>query len=298
MTSLNVADKYADPDVVSFWQKLAEEGLQLAEWEMVRRYLAKSGLLLDIGCGAGRAVLGLSDKGYTVTGIDLSLPMLLAGRSLSTELRLGAADLAALPFAGGNFRAAVMFFGALQHIRGRRNRQNALREMARVVESQGHLILGLDNLAPTVLCYAYWLKERLLARSDRPRSAAQPSPALSADKTLWAPHSHPLLWHTRGLARTLRWRTWPSLVDLSRRVYARSGGPEPGDMYVAQFSRPATPGRIYYHLYRVPELVADADTAGWRLLNYHAGRELSEACVYPLAVRQQDKQLFFAFQKK
>jgi hypothetical protein len=69
-------------------------------------------------------------------------------------------------------------------------------------------------------------------------------------------------------------------------------------MYVAQFSRPATPGRIYYHLYQVPELVADADTAGWRLLDYHAGRELSEACVYPPAVRRRDKQLFFAFQKK
>jgi SAM-dependent methyltransferase len=298
MTQLSIEQKYADPAVVTFWQRLAEDGLQQSERGMVSRYLPPSGNLLDLGCGAGRAVLGLGQLGYTVSGIDLSLPMLLAGRSLSREMRLSAADLLALPFGGEAFSATLMFFGALQHIPSRSSRQRALQEMARVVKPGGHLILGLDNLAPTLLCYAYWLKEKLLTGRGRPQPAKKPTPAPSADKTLWAPNSHPLVWHARGIGRTLRWRTWPGLVDLSRRIYSRPNGPEPGDTLVAQFSRPAPPGQVYYHIYRVSELAEDAALAGWTLLNYHTGRELSEERAYPRAVRQRDKQLFFAFQKK
>ena len=162
MTNLSVKQKYGDPQVVKFWQTLGQQGLQQAEQEMVNRYFPPSGHLLDIGCGAGRAVLGLSRQGYSVTGLDLSLPMLQAGRNLSPHMRLGAANLLTLPFANDSFTAAFIFFGALQHIPGRQRRQQALREMRRVVGSHGRLILGLDNLAPTLLCYVYWLKEKLL----------------------------------------------------------------------------------------------------------------------------------------
>ncbi|RMF01380.1 MAG: hypothetical protein D6768_10755 [Chloroflexi bacterium] len=82
-------------------------------------------------------------------------------------------------------------------------------------------------------------------------------------------------------------------MDAARRLLPSLGNP--GDMQVAQFSQPATPGRVYYHVYRPAELIADAAYSGWRLLGWHAGRELSEAATWPPAVRGADKQLFFAF---
>lgn len=290
MTKFSVQQKYADPEVVKFWQGL--QGLQQAEQEMVKRYFPATGHLLDLGCGAGRAVLHLSQKGFAVTGIDLSLPMLLAGRSRAPTMRLSGANLLALPFVNDSFSAAFMFFGALQHIPGRANRQLALQEMARIVRPQGRLILGLDNLAPALICYAYWFKEKLLANASPPAASNS-----VADTALWERNTHPLIWHLRGLARTLRWRTWPGLIDLSRRLYSPANGPEPGDTQVAQFSRPATPGRVYYHIYRANQLIEDATRAGWRLLAYHTGRELSEGRAYPPAIKRQDKQLFFAFEK-
>ncbi|MBE7553510.1 MAG: class I SAM-dependent methyltransferase [Anaerolineales bacterium] len=297
MSEISTAEKYSQPEVVTCWQNLSKQGLQKCEQEMISRYFPATGRLLDVGCGAGRAVLALNQAGYTVSGIDLSLPMLLAGRALSAEAQFSAANLLALPFANNAFTAVFMFFGALQHIPGRARRRQAMAELARVTQPGGRLILGLDNLAPALSCYVYWLLEKVCrpARASGSNHARQPS---AADATLWSRETrrvHPLVWHARGLARTLRWRTWPGWVDLARQFYPN--GAEPGDAQVAQFSLQSTPGLVYYHLYRADEVAADAANAGWRLLGHHSGTELNENRLYPSYIRRQDKQQFFAFEK-
>lgn len=292
MTAISTLEKYSQADVVSCWQNLSRQGLQKCEREMVARYFPPAGHLLDVGCGAGRAVLALNEAGYRVSGVDLSLAMLLAGRSLSANAQFGGANLLNLPFAAGAFEAVFMFFGALQHIPGRSNRRRAIAEMARVVQPGGRLILGLDNLAPALRCYVYWLQQKMVGTKQKSAHASE------ADATLWSRETrrvHPLVWHARGLARTLRWRTWPGVVDAVRRF--TPSGAEPGDTQVAQFSLQSTPGLIYYHVYRTDELIEDATSAGWRLLGQHSGTELNEDRVYPPAVRRADKQLFFAFEK-
>jgi hypothetical protein len=85
-------------------------------------------------------------------------------------------------------------------------------------------------------------------------------------------------------------------VDHYRSHYGLTGDSGVGDVNVAQFSQPATPGRIYYHIYRASEVVEDAATVGWQLWGWHCGSELATGQVYPARVRAMDKQLFFAFQ--
>lgn len=292
---LSATQKYAQPEVVEFWRGFSRQGLQRCEQEMVTRYLPPGGRLLDLGCGSGRAVLALERAGYRVTGLDLSLEMLAAGRSLSAAMVLAGANLLSLPFVDQSFDGLLMFFGALQHLPGRAARQRALAEMARVTRPGGRLILGLDNIAPGLSCYAYWL-------ARRGRQVINPEKLgtrlTSADATLWSRQTRrvkPWVWHGRGLLRSLRWRTWPGLVDLVRQL--RSTGPEPGEVQVAQFALPVTPGRIAYHLYRPAELIAEAEQAGWRRLGFHSGAELNENRVYPAFARNGDKQLFFGFEK-
>ena len=297
MAGITTAEKYAQPEVVGCWQNLSRQGLQASEQVMLARYLPPpaAGALLDAGCGSGRAALALEKSGYRVIGIDLSLPMLQAGRALAQDIRLAGADILTLPLAPGIFAGVLMLFGALQHIPGRTRRQQALAELARVARPGGRLVVGLDNLAPALISYTYWLGRRLRHISNRPGPAQA---ATSADTTLWGRETrrvHPLLWHVRGLARTLRWRTWPGLVDLAR--LAVPGRTEPGDLQVAQFSLAATPGRIYYHVYRPAEFIDDAAGAGWRLLGHYCAAELNEGRRYPSLARQGDKQQFFAFEK-
>jgi SAM-dependent methyltransferase len=295
---LTTAEKYAQADVVDFWKALSREGLQRCEQAMISRYFPPQGRLLDVGCGAGRALFALNQAGYQVTGLDLSLNMLAAGRSLTAEARFSGADVLHLPFTAGAFDGLFMFFGALQHLPGRLNRRQALAEMARVTRPEGRLILGLDNIAPALVWYLYWASQKL-RRDRRPEAAS--GPVNGADSTLWQRQSrrvNPLVWHMRGLGRTLRWRTWTGLVDVTRRLRPGANGLEPGDTQVAQFGVPPTPGYIYYHLYRAEELIEDAAAAGWHLLGQHNGTELNEGRVYPSAVRRRDKQLFFAFVRR
>ncbi len=297
MPIITTTEKYSQPEVVNCWQNLSRQGLQKAEAEMVGRYLPPTGHLLDVGCGTGRALLALNQAGYRVTGIDLSLPMLAAGRGLSAQARLGGANVLALPFADGPFEAVLMFFGALQHLPCKENRRRALAEMSRVTVPQGRLVVGLDNLAPGLTCYFYWLRQKMEFSKPGPRSPGKAPTA--ADATLWSRETrqiHPLLWHARGLARTLRWRSWPGLIDWVRHL-TPLGRAEPGDIQVAQFSLQSTPGTVYYHLYRRDEFVQDATSAGWRLLGHHSGTELREDQTYPPQVREHDKQQFFAFEK-
>ena len=306
MPTLTVEQKYADPAVVNFWQNLAREGLQKAEQSMIQRYLPPTGHLLDVGCGTGRALLAMVSLGYRVTGIDLSLPMLSAGRGLAANAQFSAANLLNLPFTNRSFSAAFMFFGALQHIQGHNERRQALAELGRIVEPEGILILGLDNLAPTLSMYFYWLKQkfRLSPKTngshflELEHQIVKPLFRERADKVLWQRRTNPIVWHYRGVLRALRWRTWPGMVDRYRSLYGPTGGLQTGDVNVAQFSQPATPGQIYYHIYQAGEMIDDATTTGWQLLGWHCGSELAAGEVYPARIRAMDKQLFFAFRAK
>jgi ubiquinone/menaquinone biosynthesis C-methylase UbiE len=61
--------------------------------------------LVDIGCGAGRNIEPLAEQGWTITGLDLSMPMLVAAsermrrRNIHTRVTLVRAAMDRLPLA-------------------------------------------------------------------------------------------------------------------------------------------------------------------------------------------------------
>src|SRR5439155_15713104 len=98
---LSPQDKYAQAEVVAFWTRFAESGLQAAESAMLERYAPPApARVLDIGCGAGRVTLALVPHGYAVTGVDITAAMLHAARAMSLQHAIAGAfvpaDLPAL----------------------------------------------------------------------------------------------------------------------------------------------------------------------------------------------------------
>jgi SAM-dependent methyltransferase len=75
-------------------------------WEPVVRLLGNGpGALLDVGCGTGRYSAALGERGWDVTGVDISEDML--SRARARGVQVVRADSTALPFARESFDASV-----------------------------------------------------------------------------------------------------------------------------------------------------------------------------------------------
>lgn len=87
---------------------------------------------IDVGCGTGRWTAPLR-----AIGVDVSPEMLLVAASKGLCGRLAVGDAAALPLANGSAGAVICTL-TLGHVRAW---QAAMKELARVLETRGHLIL-------------------------------------------------------------------------------------------------------------------------------------------------------------
>ena len=63
---------YENPDIVS---RYTEVGLWPSEEILILEFVPDDARVLDLGCGAGRTTIPLAEMGLSVTGIDISQPM-------------------------------------------------------------------------------------------------------------------------------------------------------------------------------------------------------------------------------
>jgi ubiquinone/menaquinone biosynthesis C-methylase UbiE len=73
--------------------------LRARSYELLR--LSTGATVVDVGCGTGRAVVELAERGARAVGVDLDPAMLAAARDRFPELDLRAADAAELPLGAG-----------------------------------------------------------------------------------------------------------------------------------------------------------------------------------------------------
>ena len=98
-----------------------------------------SGSILDVGCGTGQVSLSLAAKGYEVTGIDISAPMIALARSKlhpAWRARYLVGDARCIDAADKSFDAAVVS-KLLQHVQDWRQ---VCRELVRVVRPGGLIV--------------------------------------------------------------------------------------------------------------------------------------------------------------
>jgi ubiquinone/menaquinone biosynthesis C-methylase UbiE len=113
--------------------------------------LPKKSKILDIGCGAGFAVNEVIKRGYKAFGIDYSFKMLEVSKKTSS-IHIGhkpvftQADLESLPFKNSSFDV-VICMGVATYLSAL---DNAFKEFARVLKSNGILVLSIVNKARLV----------------------------------------------------------------------------------------------------------------------------------------------------
>jgi SAM-dependent methyltransferase len=146
-----LAKEYAGADPTGFapvlhpdtpaWFNERIDFLQARAWVKALEscQLAPSERVLDAGCGTGRWLRRLADRGLHPVGVDQSAAMLGLARTAGTACPLFTAELQKLPLRDGSF-ACVCAITVVQHIPDP-EQISALKELARVARPGGYLIL-------------------------------------------------------------------------------------------------------------------------------------------------------------
>jgi SAM-dependent methyltransferase len=106
---------------------------------------AGGGRVLDLGCGFGRHLQALRERGLDALGLDRSRE-LLACADASLRGRLVRGDFRALPFHGQAFASVLMLFSSFGYFEDGENART-LAEVARVLAPGGLAVLDLMNPA-------------------------------------------------------------------------------------------------------------------------------------------------------
>lgn len=135
--------------------------------------------VLDLACGTGvlaREVLSRVGAAGHVVGLDLSPGMLDVAKRLTPEAEWREGSAGALPFADQAFDAVVSQFGLMFFT----DREQALREMLRVLTPRGRLAVAVWNSLETMPAYA--AEVALLDRvAGRPAADAVRAPFVLGD---------------------------------------------------------------------------------------------------------------------
>ncbi len=141
------------PQIHDSWEKTYrtadnERFFEQAYDDLIRRINQPAGSrALDIGCGICANSIRLARRGYTVSAVDYSEPILVRAREnvsrnqLSDRITIGREDILNLSFPNDHFDL-VLCWGVLMHIP---NAERAIAELARVAKPGSFLVLEEIN---------------------------------------------------------------------------------------------------------------------------------------------------------
>lgn len=129
------------------------------DFEVLKRYLPIKGRILDAGCGNGRAYKFFFDSEipdssqtynlqlttYDYVGLDASKELIKIARKNYPQGKFILGDLLKIPF-GNNEFSTIWCIATLHHFPTKTLQENVLRELLRVTEPGGKLILTVWNL--------------------------------------------------------------------------------------------------------------------------------------------------------
>jgi SAM-dependent methyltransferase len=122
--------------------------------QYIFKYFSQQGILLEAGCGSGRYVKYLYDRGYNIVGIEYNKTTVSDVKRLWPKLSIMPGDILSLPFKDDEF-SGIISIGVVEHfIEGP---YKPLREIYRVLTPGGKALI-------TVPCFNYLRKIKVPVR--------------------------------------------------------------------------------------------------------------------------------------
>lgn len=118
-------------------------------------------LLIDLGCGTGRTILPVAERGWRTLGVDLSHSMLAETRRKSSDAqsRIGLlqANIVELNFLRDGIADVITcLYSSLGMVQTRKARQDSLQHVSRLLKADGLFILHVHNRGNWITFPAGW----------------------------------------------------------------------------------------------------------------------------------------------
>jgi SAM-dependent methyltransferase len=110
-------------------------------------------LILDLACGTGRHLIGLSKEGYDVVGLDISLNLLRIAKSRWSGAQLVRGDMRFLPFKPEAFSAAISMDTSFGYLPSEVDDMQSLSELRETVNHGGVFNIDVFNRERLILKY-------------------------------------------------------------------------------------------------------------------------------------------------
>lgn len=152
------------------------------ELPFIFKYMPREGKILEAGCGLGRYVAYLADRGFDIEGIEINPETVAVVNGIRPDIKVRFGDVIHLPYAD-NSLSGIISLGVIEHfIEGP---QVALSEIQRVLKPEAYAIITVPsfNLVRKIKVFIgyQWFKEtlkesrilrRLFAKAPRQGQAA------------------------------------------------------------------------------------------------------------------------------
>lgn len=146
--------------IIFEWQE-AEMGALLAScpgddaWPMIQRHFPPGSRLLEAGCGSGRWLRFLSDRGYEMVGLEYQRETLQMVRRAWPDLEVVQGDCEASPFEASSFDGALSF-GVVEH--WSRGPEDPLADLLRILKPGAKALITVPclNGVRRLKRYLYW----------------------------------------------------------------------------------------------------------------------------------------------
>ena len=124
------------------------------EFGFVQKHLERNKKTLDLMCGPGRFLVGLTKAGYDIEGIDLSPNMIDEAREYartrSTKIQVSQQDGAKLSYSDGEFNQVIVMGDSIGAITTKDARMKVLDEIARITSKNGRIVLVYGSAISSV----------------------------------------------------------------------------------------------------------------------------------------------------
>jgi ubiquinone/menaquinone biosynthesis C-methylase UbiE len=148
-----VADEYAQ----RIYDELRHKPLDRELLDRLADQVRGRGRVCDLGCGPGHIARYLHERGVPVVGVDLSPEMIARARQLNPEITFIEGNMLALEVPDRAWAGIAAFYSII-HI-PRANVVQALREMKRVLQPGGVLLIAFHIGDQTVHLDEWWGKQ-------------------------------------------------------------------------------------------------------------------------------------------